>query len=115
MLHTRSKDQGHYPGGEKEKRRSCFELFVGLFASAYVETPYGEVHVCGSKETYEELTSQGKMAFSPIELLHLQKASENGCLETIVKIKCSIPGARIKEIIPAEKKKNEDHASSASA
>lgn len=47
------------------------------------------------------------MAFSPIELLHLQKASENGCLETIVKIKSSIPGARIKAIIPAEKKKNE--------
>lgn len=46
----------------------------------------------------------GKLAFSPNELIHLQKAAENGSLETIVKIKSSIPGARIKEIIPAEKK-----------
>ena len=81
--------------------------FMRRYKEVVLETPYGEVHVCGSKETYEELTSQGKMTFSPIELLLLQKASENGCLETIVKIKSSIPGARIKEIIPAEKKKNE--------
>ena len=31
-------------------------------------------------------------------------SAENGSLETIVKIKSSIPGARIKEIIPVEKK-----------
>jgi len=81
--------------------------FIRRYREVVLDSPCGEIHVCGSKETYEELTGQGKMAFSPIELLHLQKASENGCLETIVKIKCSIPGARIKEIIPAEKKKNE--------
>jgi hypothetical protein len=47
--------------------------------------------VCGSKEVYEELIGQGKLAFSPIELLQLQKATENGSLETIVKIKNSVP------------------------
>jgi len=57
-----------------------------------------------SKDVYEELIGQGKLAFSPNELIHLQKAAENGSLETIVKIKSSIPGARIKEIIPVEKK-----------
>jgi hypothetical protein len=79
--------------------------FIRRYREVVLETPYGEVHVCGSKETYEELTGQGKMALSPVELLHLQKASENGCLETIIKIKSSIPGARIKDIIPVEKKK----------
>jgi len=89
--------------------------FMRRYKEVVLETPYGEIHVCGSKETYEALPGQGKLAFSPLELLHLQKASENGCLETIVKIKCSIPGAKIKDIIPAEKKKNEGHALSASA
>ncbi len=56
------------------------------------------------KEVYEELIGQGKLAFSPNELIHLQKAAESGSLETIVKIKSSIPGARIKDIIPVEKK-----------
>lgn len=81
--------------------------FMRRYREVVLETPYGEVHVCGSKETYEELTGQGKTAFSPVELLQLQKASENGCLETIIKIKSSIPGARIKDIVPAEKKKDE--------
>ncbi len=81
--------------------------FMRRYREVVLETPYGEVHICGSKETYEELTGQGKMAFSPVELLHLQKASENGCLETIIKIKSTIPGARIKDIVPAEKKKDE--------
>jgi hypothetical protein len=81
--------------------------FMRRYKEVVLDTPYGEVHVCGSKETYEELISQGKMAFSPSELLNLQKAAENGSLETIVKIKSSIPGARIKEIIPLDKKKDE--------
>ena len=78
--------------------------FIRRYREVILETPYGEIHVCGSKEVYEELIGQGKLAFSPIELLQLQKATENGSLETIVKIKSSVPGARIKDIIPFEKK-----------
>ena len=78
--------------------------FIRRYREVILETPYGEIHVCGSKEVYEELIGQGKLAFSPIELLQLQKATESGSLETIVKIKSSVPGARIKDIIPAEKK-----------
>lgn len=78
--------------------------FIRRYREVILETPYGEIHVCGSKEVYEELIGQGKLAFSPIELLQLQKATENGSLETIVKIKSSVPGARIKDIIPVEKK-----------
>jgi hypothetical protein len=78
--------------------------FIRRYREVILETPYGEIHVCGNKEVYEELIGQGKLAFSPIELLHLQKATENGSLETIVKIKSSVPGARIKDIIPVEKK-----------
>jgi hypothetical protein len=81
--------------------------FIRRYREVVLDTPCGEIHVCGNKETYEDLTAQGKMAFSPVELLHLQRASENGCLQTIIKIKSSIPGARIKEIIPAEEKKDE--------
>lgn len=80
--------------------------FIRRYREVVLETPYGEVHVCGSKEIYEDLTAQGKTAFSPVELLQLQKVSENGCLETIIKIKSSIPGARIKDIVPAEKKRD---------
>ena len=79
--------------------------FIRRYREVVLDSLCGEIHVCGNKETYEELTAQGKMAFSPVELLQLQKASENGCLETIIKIKSSIPGARIKDIIPVEKKK----------
>ncbi len=78
--------------------------FIRRYREVVLDTPSGEVHVCGSKEVYEELIGQGKLAFSPNELIHLQKAAENGSLETIVKIKSSIPGARIKEIIPVDKK-----------
>jgi len=78
--------------------------FIRRYREVILETPYGEIHVCGSKEVYEELIGQGKLAFSPIELLQLQKAAESGSLETIVKIKNSVPGARIKDIIPGEKK-----------
>jgi len=78
--------------------------FIRRYREVILETPYGEIHVCGSKEVYEELIGQGKLAFSPIELLQLQKATENGSLETIMKIKISVPGARIKDIIPVEKK-----------
>ncbi len=79
--------------------------FIRRYREVVLDSQCGEIHVCGNKETYEELTAQGKMAFSPVELLQLQKASENGCLETIIKIKSTIPGARIKDIIPMEKKK----------
>ncbi len=78
--------------------------FIRRYREVVLDTPSGEVHVCGSKDVYEELIGQGKLAFSPNELIHLQKAAENGSLETIVKIKSSIPGARIKDIIPVEKK-----------
>ena len=78
--------------------------FIRRYREVVLDTPAGEVHVCGSKDVYEELIGQGKVAFSPNELIHLQKAAENGSLETIVKIKSSIPGARIKDIIPVEKK-----------
>ncbi len=78
--------------------------FIRRYREIVLDTPAGEVHVCGNKDVYEELIGQGKVAFSPNELIHLQKAAENGSLETIVKIKSSIPGARIKEIIPVEKK-----------
>ena len=78
--------------------------FIRRYREVVLDTPAGEVHVCGNKDVYEELIRQGKVAFSPNELIHLQKAAENGSLETIVKIKSSIPGARIKEIIPVEKK-----------
>jgi hypothetical protein len=78
--------------------------FIRRYKEVVLDTPLGEVHVCGSKEVYEELIGQGKLAFSPNELIHLQKAAENGSLETIVKIKSFIPGARIKEIVPLEKK-----------
>ena len=78
--------------------------FIRRYKEVVLDTPLGEVHVCGSKEVYEELIGQGKLAFSPNELIHLQKAAENGSLETIVKIKSSIPGARIKEIIPRGEK-----------
>lgn len=82
--------------------------FIRRYREVILDTPFGEVHVCGSKEAYEELTAQGKLAFSPLEILHLQKAFENGSLETIIKIKSSIPGARIKDILPVEKKKDGD-------
>ena len=82
--------------------------FIRRFREVVLDTPSGEVHVCGSKEVYEELIGQGKLAFSPNELLYLQKVAENGSLETIMKIKSSIPGARIKEIIPVEKKPEAD-------
>ena len=78
--------------------------FIRRYKEVVLDTPASEVHVCGSKDVYEKLIDQGKIAFSPNELIHLQKAAENGSLETIVKIKNSIPGARIKEIIPVEKK-----------
>ena len=77
--------------------------FIRRYKKVVLDTPSGEFHVCGSKEVYEELIGQGKLAFSPNELIHLQKATENGALETIVKIKSSIPGARIKDIIPVDK------------
>ncbi len=70
--------------------------FIRRYREVVLETPYGEVHVCGSKEVYEELIGQGKLAFSPIELLHLQKATENGSLETIVKIKSLFRGRESK-------------------
>ena len=82
--------------------------FIRRYREVVLDTPSGEVHVCGSKEVYEELIGQGKLAFSPNELLYLQKAAENGSRETIVKIKSSIPGARIKEIIPVDKKPEAD-------
>ena len=77
--------------------------FIRRYREVVLDTPAGEVHVCGSKDVYEELIGQGKVAFSPNELIHLQKAAENGSLEIIVKIKSSIPGAKIKDIIPVEK------------
>ena len=70
--------------------------FIRRYREVVLDTPAGEVHVCGSKDVYEELIGQGKVAFSPNELIHLQKAAENGSLETIVKIKSSIPGAKNK-------------------
>jgi len=78
--------------------------FIRHYREVVLDQPGGKSSVCGSKEVYEELIGQGKVAFSPNELIHLQKAAENGSLETIVKIKSSIPGARIKDIIPVEKK-----------
>ena len=78
--------------------------FIRRYREVILDTPYGEIHVCGSKEVYEELMGQGRLAFSPIELLQLQKTAKNGSLETIVKIKNSVPGLRIKDIVPVEKK-----------
>ncbi len=78
--------------------------FIRRYREVVLETPAGEVHVCGNKDIYEELIGQGKLAFSPNELIHLQKAADNGSLEIIMKIKTSIPGAKIKDIIPVEKK-----------
>ena len=78
--------------------------FIRRYREVILDTPYGEIHVCGSKEVYEELMGQGRLAFSPIELLQLQKTAKNGSLETIVKIKNSVPGLRIKDIVPVDKK-----------
>ena len=36
--------------------------FVRRYREVVLDTPSGEVHVCGSKEVYEELIGQGKLA-----------------------------------------------------
>ena len=36
--------------------------FIRRYREVILETPYGEIHVCGSKEVYEELIGQGKLA-----------------------------------------------------
>ncbi len=46
--------------------------FIRRYREVVLDTPAGEVHVCGSKDVYEELIGQGKLAFSPNELIHLQ-------------------------------------------
>jgi hypothetical protein len=56
-----------------------------------------------SKDVTRSLSARER-SLQPQRTIHLQKAAENGSLETIVKIKSSIPGAKIKEIIPVEKK-----------
>ena len=39
--------------------------FIRRYREVVLDTPAGEVHVCGSKDVYEELIGQGKVAFSP--------------------------------------------------
>lgn len=41
--------------------------FIRRYREVVLDTPAGEVHVCGSKDVYEELIGQGKVAFSPKE------------------------------------------------
>ena len=76
--------------------------FMRQYKDLIFDTPYGEIHVCGDKTAYEELLKDGKLAFSPPEVALISKAAQNGTLDTIVKIKASIPGAKLKEIIEAE-------------
>lgn len=76
--------------------------FIRCYKELILDTAYGEIHVCGDKTLYEELLSQGKLAFSPSEVALLSKAAKNGTLETIIKVKMSMPGARIKEVIENE-------------
>ncbi len=80
--------------------------FIRRYREVVLDTPYGEIHICGSKKTYDELTAQGKAAFTPNELMLLEKARQNEALDTIIKIKTLIPGAKIKEIIPADSPKD---------
>jgi len=56
------------------------------------------------EQTLREEIAVSLEVYKVDSFIHLQKAAENGSLETIVKIKSSIPGARIKDIIPVEKK-----------
>lgn len=75
--------------------------FARSYKDVVLDTPCGEIHLCGDKKTYEELTKQGQAAFSPCEISLLSKAARNGSVDTIIKIKAVIPGAKLKEIIPA--------------
>jgi len=75
--------------------------FARTYKDVVLDTPYGELHLCGDKKIYEELIRQGKAAFSPCEISLLPKAARNGSLDTLIKIKTFIPGAKLKEIIPA--------------
>lgn len=75
--------------------------FARSYKDVVLDTSFGEIHLCGDKKTYEELTRQGKAAFSPCEISLLSKAARNGTVDTIIKIKAVIPGAKLKEIIPA--------------
>ena len=38
--------------------------FIRRYREVVLDTPAGEVHVCGSKEVYEELIGQGKRSLS---------------------------------------------------
>ena len=78
--------------------------FIRQYREVVLDTPFGDVHICGNKERYEELVAQGKLAFSPHELLQLQKAVDTGLLQTILKMKSSVPGGKLKDIVPVEKK-----------
>ena len=78
--------------------------FIRQYREVVLDTPYGDVHICGNKERYDELVGQGKLAFSPNELLQLQKATDSGLLPTILKMKTSVPGGKLKDIVPIEKK-----------
>ncbi|NIQ38456.1 MAG: hypothetical protein GTN81_07700 [Proteobacteria bacterium] len=69
-------------------------------------TPYGEIHVCGNKAIYEERVKERKAVFSPSELALLSCVREN--LEAIIKVKLSIPGSKIKEIVPAGQNRQEE-------
>lgn len=81
--------------------------FIRHYKEVVLDTPYGEIHICGNKKAYEELTEQGKSTFSPSEISLLSEAAQNGTLETIIKLKISIPGAKIKEIVQVENKTDE--------
>jgi hypothetical protein len=39
--------------------------FIRRYREVVLETPAGEVHVCGSKEVYEELIGQGRSLSAP--------------------------------------------------
>ena len=79
--------------------------FIRRYKEVVLETPLGEIHVCGDKALYEELTKEGKLAFSPSEITLLSKAGENGSLTTVIKVKQSIPGAKLKDIVLADSTK----------
>lgn len=75
--------------------------FIRNYKEVVLETPYGEVHICGDKSLYEERLKAGKPAFSPSEVTLLHKLPKNASLETLIKIKLAIPGAKLKDVIPA--------------
>lgn len=70
--------------------------FIRRYKEVVLETPLGEIHVCGDRAFYEELTREEKLTFSPSEITLLSKAAEIGSLSTVHQGETVHSGGKIK-------------------